>query len=193
MEQSKLVILVGASCSGKTGLSKKILALDPTFRFVRSRSTRAHRPPPWDVEDAMTYGPRYTPEEYQMMSGELWSDVTYREDRYGLADADFHNVLALGNGIIPLVPEVAEKCYERYCVQYRVRIIVLQPTAPQFMANMDNRKIPGIIQRMKIFAEANAIAARAWRVPVTRLEIWTPDDYQRAAQDILGNESAQPT
>lgn len=189
---NRLYIPVGASCSGKTGLSKKALALDPTLKFVRSRSTRVHRPPPWDAEDMMTYGQRYTPEGYQAMSGELWSDISYREDRYGLADADFHNILALGNGIIPLVPEVAERCYERYHLQYRVSIVVLQPTAPRLWGNMDNRKIPGIIQRMRIFAEANAIAARAWRVPVTRVEIVTQDDYQKVAQRIFGNESAQP-
>ncbi len=183
----RLTILVGASCSGKTGLAKKGLILNPGLKFVRSRTTRPTRPHPFHEEDIGTYGEPFTHEEYGKMLAEdkLWSSVEYRGENYGLADEDFHDILRSGNGVIPLVPEVAERSYERYKNQFAVIIVVLMPTPSQFLANMRHRGITDPTKQAAILAEDEAIKRRAWRVPVTRITIERLDDYATIAGAIF--------
>lgn len=183
-----LYILVGASCAGKTGFMKKaLLVAGDRLGVVTSITTRKFREPPFLDEDKLSYGRSHTREEYDEMRarGKLWSDVEYRGESYGLSDAEFDRVLTQKDGIIPLVPEVAEKCWERYQRKYNVIILILHPTPSRLFDNMRHRGITDPKTRVKILREAKAIATRRWRVPVTPLCIGILEDYEILSRTIF--------
>jgi guanylate kinase len=168
MSRSKLVILVGASCSGKTGLSKEAMSAFPDWQFIRSYTTRAKRPPPHDAEDEKSYR-FFSMEAYLTMKerGELITDVPFREARYGLSEKEFGAVLQKGNGLIPLVADVAEIIHERFKRLYCVKAVLLLPSLKRLAINTAYRKESHNLH--KIIAAQNELEDRRWSIPIIRV------------------------